>query len=957
MLKTKKSLLAMVFCLLTILGSVILSPLALAAVSDGGPVIAPITDAFITQAAQDHCTPDLTTAVADKAGARFASFFKHPVTACRTGFIAGFKQVPSKADACGSEAISPGNNGNGDKKICEAAYDFGVSVGPQLRDTATAAQIQAFADAACQNVQGNRFANTTQAQLECRGGFKAGFIGDQTITQKCGDAAVQANNGQFCAFGFKAGAAKGSSVDPSQLVNPDNANPADGATDPGNPDSLELDCNAGFNPLNWLVCAAIKGMVSVLGGVDNVINSLLSIGTPDETKSGDPTNIFKTCLGVNGSDPCATGNAYHLAWISFRNIALGLLVVAGLIIVMAQALGMEILDAYTVRKVLPRLLIVAVAISISWPGLRFIVELFNDLGFGVRALIQQPFANSFDSNTIHLGGGQGTAVAIATPLAFAALGIFGLFTFVGAGLLAAFIAFLVLVIRQIVVIVLVILSPIALVLYILPNTQKYWNLWMNSLGGALLMFPIISAIIAAGRVFAAVANNGGGGDTLGSFIAFAAYFAPYFLIPATFKFAGGALRTIGGFANDRGRGGFDRLKKARQESTAKHIKAARAGQRWRHNFGEFGKEDEHGNRKSIGKILSRGAELGLDVDEQVPYALGKHNVPGFKGYKAKVDNYLGGEGAAQTQKVAQEMEAKAGLNKQGYRALLGSYRNLSQDTRRNLAAKGFIKNYQEDENGKMIGGEMIAPKSRAQYKEVADAMRQSSNQDDRIGALGVDNVYGMLPTLNTDPETMRANVQGAALIGLAARGYAEDDDIELAGNRIASEKGMDYAQRIIGIAEKTGQQYHPEAKFGHSQIIVDTPDGQRFASSKHDLERSKATVASMKSQDFGQLKGDALRARKEVIIDLATETRYDPETKQNILTDRARGMQKIIVSQASTHGNAEADAKAEWSGIVEGVGPGLKQQVEQYDRTYDPTKEGQQGPPPDTTPEPGGGPS
>jgi hypothetical protein len=72
------------------------------------------------------------------------------------------------------------------------------------------------------------------------------------------------------------------------------------------------------------------------------------------------------------------------------------MVIAGLVVVIAQALGTELLDAYTLRKVLPRILIAAVGITLSWQLMEFFVTLTNDLGYGVRHLTSAPFG--------HLGG-------------------------------------------------------------------------------------------------------------------------------------------------------------------------------------------------------------------------------------------------------------------------------------------------------------------------------------------------------------------------------------------------------------------------------------------------------------------------------------------------------------------------------------------------------------------------
>lgn len=332
-----------------------------------------------------------------------------------------------------------------------------------------------------------------------------------------------------------------------------------------------LGCDYQFSsPLTWILCPIIQLFGRFAAAGDYIITQELNVNTKD---------IF--CNDANS--PC---QAYYAAWQSFRNIALGLMVIGGLIMLIAQALGAEIMDAYTIRKVLPRILISAVVITLSWPLMQLAVTLSNDLGVGIRALIYQPFAN-LGGNAIHiqltsshaldfLFGGVGAlagTVAFATWLAFGGLGI--LISLVGTAALAVLIALMVLVLRQIAITLLIITAPVALVAFILPNTQKLYHIWWESFSKALLMFPLIAGLIASGRVFSAVANSQATsqGSSLNGlffgFAAFASYFAPYFLIPATFKLAGGALRQIGGFVNDRSRGGFDRLRTRRGERRKK----------------------------------------------------------------------------------------------------------------------------------------------------------------------------------------------------------------------------------------------------------------------------------------------------------------------------------------------------------------------------------------------------
>jgi len=336
------------------------------------------------------------------------------------------------------------------------------------------------------------------------------------------------------------------------------------------PAAPTIQCNVSFNPLTWLLCPAVDGMMAIVNQLQDALNQELSVGAP--TGSTDPNQIF--CDSKSTSTK--TCDAYQSAWATFRDIALGLLLIIGLFIIISQALGLEFLDAYTVRKAMPRLVAAAILIAISWPLLQFFVTLTNALGYGVQQLIYAPFS-SFSHTT--LSGGGEAAMNIIGAGAIASMGIFALLSFAATGALAVFIGYLIIVIRQILIILLVILAPIGILCMILPSTQKVFKLWFDELRLALLMFPIITGLIAVGRVFAAISLNTPNPTILDQFIGFAAFFAPYFLLPFTFKFAGGALSSISGRVHQAHQGAFNGLSKFRSQKRAETMQKARNYQR------------------------------------------------------------------------------------------------------------------------------------------------------------------------------------------------------------------------------------------------------------------------------------------------------------------------------------------------------------------------------------------
>ncbi|MCA9325764.1 hypothetical protein KDA23_06950, partial [Candidatus Saccharibacteria bacterium] len=325
--------------------------------------------------------------------------------------------------------------------------------------------------------------------------------------------------------------------------------------------------------LNWLFCGFIAATNTASQQLDEQLLKMLCV---------DQASLFGTAsmCPKQATNSDQTSAAYKKVWDVFRVLSLGLLVIVGLIMVLSQTIGLEVFDAYTIRKTLPRLIVAAIGITLSWQLMDFFVGLTNALGLGVRALIYAPFNQAGITNVNVLTGGTPAITVLFAMGGFLVLGALGVLSLLGTALLSIFVAFVVLVLRNIVVIMLTVIAPLAIVAYILPNTQKWWSNWWDWWSKALLMFPIIVGFIAIGHVFAAIAAKQSD-STLSAIIAFLAYFAPYFLLPLTFRFAGGVLATLGGFTNDRGRGVFDRLKGFRANQAQKNIQAMGEGNRFR----------------------------------------------------------------------------------------------------------------------------------------------------------------------------------------------------------------------------------------------------------------------------------------------------------------------------------------------------------------------------------------
>jgi hypothetical protein len=78
------------------------------------------------------------------------------------------------------------------------------------------------------------------------------------------------------------------------------------------------------------------------------------------------------------------------------------------------------MDAYTVKKLLPKVLLAIILVTLSWQLLQLAVSVSKGIGEGIRDLIFSPFAHlksgdpSSNTMAVALVGGSG----ILRPLAF-----------------------------------------------------------------------------------------------------------------------------------------------------------------------------------------------------------------------------------------------------------------------------------------------------------------------------------------------------------------------------------------------------------------------------------------------------------------------------------------------------------------------------------------------------------
>ena len=274
-------------------------------------------------------------------------------------------------------------------------------------------------------------------------------------------------------------------------------------------------------------------------------------------------------------------------------------------------------DAYTVKKVLPRLAIAVILIQLSWFITTGAIFVTNQIAFGIEGLMYGAFGGSanFGLDSLLAGSSSSSATTLGTTLLFATVGVAfggGVLAIAAFVVIAVLVAFLSLAVRRALLILLVLLSPIALVAWILPNTERFWKMWWDNFTKLLLMFPLIMAMIAAGRIFAFIAGKDPNGDIVKTTIVLAGFFVPLLLIPKTFSLAGSAFAAMGGAIAQRGAGA---------QNWAQGMGKNRQKKKW----AERGQNFMGGNMKertALGRRVNRiGAGLGVGATNR--FGLGK----------------------------------------------------------------------------------------------------------------------------------------------------------------------------------------------------------------------------------------------------------------------------------------------------------------------------------------------
>ena len=370
-------------------------------------------------------------------------------------------------------------------------------------------------------------------------------------------------------------------IDPSELANYASTSTVTG-DDPGdecdptkeecdNSSSTE-DCYTNAGSLGWGVCPIIEtGGKMIRQTYEGVVVPFLRV---------DPVLFRQTFEDKEGDE--VSGGTF-LAWSKFRDIANIVFVLLFLFVIFSQLTGYGI-DNYGIKKILPKLIVAAILINMSYIICQLAIDVANIIGGGIGAMFAG-FGNDILSQAPAACEGGCSAVGNSGVAFFALIGVVAAITTVAvlaigpqilipvllaiiSFVIAVFFLFVMLGIRQALAVLLVAVSPLAFVCYMLPNTKSIFDKWFNLLKGLLVAYPVCSALVYGGDmvakiILAAYGTKATDWATATPILAAGIVaVAPIFLIPGVIKKSMGAIgnlstRLQGGLTH-KARGSADR---------------------------------------------------------------------------------------------------------------------------------------------------------------------------------------------------------------------------------------------------------------------------------------------------------------------------------------------------------------------------------------------------------------
>ena len=321
--------------------------------------------------------------------------------------------------------------------------------------------------------------------------------------------------------------------------------------DPPSENSTSTSCDV--QGIGWFICPVSNWLAD---GIDFMYSALQQFL---KTKPLETTN---------------QNSGIYLAWVIMRNISNVAFIVAFLVIIYSQLTSVGISN-YGIKKMLPRLVIAAVLVNLSFTFCAVLLDLSNVTGYafqdafmGIKNTIStvgentstwtwsEIISTALSNGALAVGAGYAVSLALTTELLPMLVPAAAL-----AGLTLLFIL-LIMAARQALIIILIIISPLAFVCYLLPGTEKWFKKWRDLFLTMLVFFPAFAVVFGGAQLagIIIIQNASGPNGAIMHVLGMLVQIIPLAITPLIMKFSGGVLGKFAGFVNDKNKGLYDRTK-------------------------------------------------------------------------------------------------------------------------------------------------------------------------------------------------------------------------------------------------------------------------------------------------------------------------------------------------------------------------------------------------------------
>jgi hypothetical protein len=329
--------------------------------------------------------------------------------------------------------------------------------------------------------------------------------------------------------------------------------------------------------VGWIICPMSVFLADAMDNIFGILASMIAVKPP---VLGDTTNSM------------------YVTWNIMRSIANIAFVIVFLIIIYAQLTNIAVSN-YGLKKLIPRLIIAAVLVNVSYFIAALAIDVSNILGYSVQTVFNTIREQTFHLTNDNVSGLNTNTWGAVAAAALAGGGVVGGIFYVANGgpyllvavliglLLTVLFVVLILAARQAIIVILVVIAPLAFVANLLPNTEKWFEKWKDLFFTMLIFFPAFSLVFGGSQLAGQIIIQNAGDNIVMLIFGMAVQIAPLVITPLILKFSGGLLGRIAQIANNPRKGLIDRSRNwgERHAELAKQRNIAR-GLTWRNENGK-----------------------------------------------------------------------------------------------------------------------------------------------------------------------------------------------------------------------------------------------------------------------------------------------------------------------------------------------------------------------------------